>query len=105
MKWRRPVVFVPLQALALVVWLIARKCNCYLNQIIGKRQANVYDLEKESVKQTPSHGEDTEMSTLIEERNVNNSEGQQNFFRRTDAVGALDTMSKRSSTVYIEKST
>ena len=49
----------------------------------------MYDFEKVNVKQTSSHGEDIEMSALIEERNVvNNSEGQQNSFRQTDALAA-----------------
>ena len=42
----------------------------------------MHDLESVNVKQTPSSGEDIEMFTLIEQRNVvNSSEGQQNFFR------------------------
>lgn len=71
-----------------IVWLIARKNKCYyMNQIIGKRLANTHDLEKVNVKQSPSSGEEIEMSALLEERNVNNdSEGQQNSFRRTDAM-------------------
>ena len=49
----------------------------------------MHDLEKVNVKQTPSHGEDIEMSALNEERTVvNNSEGQQNSFRRKDAQAA-----------------
>ena len=54
-----------------------------------KRQANMHDLKGVNVKQTPSNGEDIEMSALIEQRNVvNSSEGQQNSFRRTDALAA-----------------
>ena len=72
-----------------IVWLIALKCNCYLTQIIGNILANVYNTEKVNVKHTPSHGEDIEMFALIDERNViNNSEGQQNSFRRTYALAA-----------------
>ena len=49
----------------------------------------MHGLEKVNVKQTPSNGEDIEMSALIEERNVvNNSEGQQNSSRQTDALAA-----------------
>ena len=76
-------------AVIVIVWLITRKRNCYLTQIIGKRQANMHDLESVNVKQTPSSGEDIEMSALIEQRNVvNSSEGQQNSSRRTDALAA-----------------
>ena len=50
----------------IIVWLIARKINCTLTQIIGKRLANRYDLKRVNVKQTPSSGEDVEMSALIE---------------------------------------
>ena len=49
----------------------------------------MHNLESVNVKQTPSNGEDTEMSALTEQRNVvNSSEGQQNFFRRTGAIAA-----------------
>ena len=76
-------------AVIVIVWLMARKRNCYLTQIIGKRPANMHDLESVNVKQTPSSGEDIEMSALIEQQNVvNSSEGQQNSFRRTDALAA-----------------
>ena len=68
----------------IIVWLIARKTNCTLTQIIGKRLANRYDLKRVNVKQTPSSGEDVEMSALIEDRSVSNtSEGQQKSFRQT----------------------
>ena len=76
-------------AVIVIVWLIARNRNCYLIQIIGKKKANMHDLESVNVRQTPSNGEDIEMSALIEQRNVvNNSEGQQISFRRTDALAA-----------------
>ena len=49
----------------------------------------MHDLERVNVKQMPSNGEDIEMSALIEQWNVVNiSEGQQNSFRRTDALAA-----------------
>ena len=68
-----------------IVWLIARKTNCHLTQIIGKRLANRYELKRVNVKQTPSNGEDVEMSALIEDRSVSNtSERQQKSFRQTD---------------------
>ena len=76
-------------AVIVIVWLIARKHNSYLTQIIGKRQTYMHDLEIVNVKQTPSSGEDIEMSALIEQQNVViSSAGQQNFFRRTDALAA-----------------
>ena len=88
-NWTFVAIIIVASALAVIVWLMARKCNCYLTQIIGKRQANMHDLEGVNVKQTPSNGEDIEMSALIEQRNVvNSSEGQQNSFRRTDALAA-----------------
>ena len=75
-------------AIIVIVWLIVRKRKCYLNQIIGKRLANVHDLEKVNVKQTPICGEEIEMSALVEKRNDSNvSEGQKSF-RRTDATMA-----------------
>ena len=68
----------------IIVWLITRKTNCTLTQIIGKWLANRYDLKRVNVKQTPSSGEDVEMSALIEDRSVSNtSEGQQKSFRQT----------------------
>ena len=50
-------------AIIVIVRLIVRKR--YLNQIIGKRLANVHDLEKVNVKQTPICGEEMEMSALV----------------------------------------
>ena len=90
-SWTFVAIIIVVSALAVIVivWLMVRKRNCYLTQIIGKRQANMHDLESVNVKQTPSNGEDIEMSALIEQRNVvNSSEGQQNSFRRTDALAA-----------------
>ena len=90
-SWTFVAIIIVVSALAVIVivWLMARKHNCYLTQIMGKRQANMHDLESVNVKQTPSNGEDIEMSALIEQRNVvNSSEGQQNSFRRTDALAA-----------------
>ena len=67
-----------------IVLLIARKTNFSLTQIIGKRLANRYDLKRVNVKQTPSNGEDVDMSVLIEDGSVSNtSEGQQKSFRQT----------------------
>ena len=83
------IIFASALAVTVIVWLIAGKRICYLTQIIGKRQANINDLESAYVKQTPSSDEDIEMSALTEQRNVvNSSEGQQNSFRRTDALMA-----------------
>ena len=90
-SWTFVAIIIVVSALAVIVivWLMVRKRNCYLTQIIGKRRANMHDLEGVNVKQTPSNGEDIEMSALIEQRNVvNSSEGQQNSFRRTDALAA-----------------
>ena len=90
-SWTFVAIIIVVSALAVIVivWLMVRKRNCYLTQIIGKRRANMHDLESVNVKQTPSNGEDIEMSALIEQRNVvNSSEGQQNSFRRTDALAA-----------------
>ena len=88
-------------AVIVIVWLIARKRNCYLTQIIGKRQANVHDVESVNVKQTPSNGEDIEMSALIEQRNVvNSSEGQQNSFRRTDALAAWTRQKSKPMKIF-----
>ena len=78
-SWTFVAIIIVASALAVIVivWLIARKRNCYLTLIICKRQANVHDLLKVNVKIMPSSGEDIEMSALIEERNVvNNSERQ-----------------------------
>ena len=48
----------------------------------------MHELESVNVKQTPSNGEDIEMSALIEQRNVVNSSEGQNSSRRTDALAA-----------------
>ncbi|MEW8561899.1 MAG: hypothetical protein AB2541_07330 [Candidatus Thiodiazotropha sp.] len=81
------VIIVSVIIILIIVWLIVRKSKCYFGQIIGKQFANVHDLGRVDVKQSPPHGEDIEMSALIERRNVDNdSEGQQNTFRRTDAT-------------------
>ena len=90
-SWTFVAIIIVASALAVivVVWLIARKRNCYSTQIIGKRQVNMHELEEVNVKQTLSNGDDIEMSALIEQRNVvNSSEGQQNSFRQTDALAA-----------------
>ena len=57
-SWTFVAIIIVTSALAVIVivWLIARKRNCYLTQVIGKRQANVHDLKKVNVKQTPSSG-------------------------------------------------
>ena len=71
-SWTFVAIIIVASALAeiVIVWLFARKRNCYLTQIIGKREANMHDLDNVNVKQTPSNGEDIEMSALIEQRNV-----------------------------------
>ena len=75
------------QGIIVIVWYIARKYKYNISQIICKRLANVHDLERVDVKQSLSHGEDIEISALIENRNASNdSEGRQNSFRRTDAT-------------------
>lgn len=71
-----------------IVWLVVRKRKCYLNQIIGKRLANVHDLERVNVKQPPIRGEDIEMSALVEKQNDSHVLEGQNSFRRTDATMA-----------------
>ena len=65
----------------IIVWLIARKTNCTLTQIIGKRLANRYDLKRVNVKQTPPSGEmlkcllllKTEVSVILRKDNKNPS--------------------------------
>ena len=65
-SWTFVAIIIAVSALAVIVivWLMTRKHNCYLTQIIGKRQANMHDLEGVNVKQTPSNGKDIEMSAL-----------------------------------------
>lgn len=87
--WTFVAIIIVVSVLIIIVigWYIARKRKYHVSKIIGKRLANVHDLERVEVKQSPSSGEDIEMSALIENRNVNNDlEGQQNSFRRTDAT-------------------
>lgn len=73
----------------IIVWLVIVKCKSCLTQMIGKRLANEHDLERVNVKQTPTIGEDIEMSALIKEGSVHNTvEGQSNPFKRTDAKEA-----------------
>ena len=69
----------------LIIWLIMRK-GTYLNQIIGRRLANVHGSEREDAKQSPS-SDDIEMSTMVNSKIVHNDfEGQQTSFKRTDAM-------------------
>ena len=71
----------------LIIWLIMRKGTC-LNQIIGRKLANVHGSEREEAKQSPSF-EDIEMSTMVNSKIVHNdSEGQSTSFKRTDAMMA-----------------
>ena len=45
-SWTFVAIIIVMSALAVIVivWLMTRKRNCYLTQIIGKRQANMHDL-------------------------------------------------------------
>ena len=71
----------------LIIWLIMRKGTC-LNEIIGRKLANVHGSEREEAKQSPSF-EDIEMSTMVNSKIVHNdSEGQSTSFKRTDAMMA-----------------
>ena len=40
-------------AVIVIVWIIARKCNCYLAQVTGKSLTNVHDLEKANYIRLP----------------------------------------------------
>ena len=68
--------------ISIIVWLQRYKVKC-LNQIVGKRLVNV--------KRSSSYGEEEiEMSAILHDRTVSNrSEGQENPFRRTDAMLAF----------------
>ena len=58
-----------------------------MNRIIGKCWANNHDFERVNVKHSPSDGEDVEMSAILKEQNgVDDLEGQQTSFKRTDAT-------------------
>ena len=72
----------------IIVWFILRKLKCVqMNRIIGKRWANNHDFERVNVKHSPSDGEDVEMSAILKEQNgVDDLEGQQTSFKRTDAT-------------------
>ena len=72
----------------IIVWFILRKFKCnQMNRIIGKRWANNHDFERVNVKHSPSDGEDVEMSAILKEQNgVDDLEGQQTSFKRTDAT-------------------
>ena len=72
----------------LIVWFMLRKFKCsQMNRIIGKRWANNHDFERVNVKHSPSDGEDVEMSAILKEQNgVDDLEGQQTSFKRTDAT-------------------
>ena len=72
----------------IIVWFMLRKFKCIqMNRIIGKRWANNHDFERVNVKHSPSDGEDVEMSAILKERNgVDDLEGQQTSFKRTDAT-------------------
>ena len=72
----------------IIVWFMLRKFKCsQMNRIIGKRWANNHDFERVNVKHSPSDGEDVEMSAILKEQNgVDDLEGQQTSFKRTDAT-------------------
>ena len=72
----------------IIVWFMLRKFKCVqMNRIIGKRWANDHDFERVNVKHSPSDGEDVEMSAILKEQNgVDDLEGQQTSFKRTDAT-------------------
>ena len=72
----------------IIVWFMLRKFKCIrMNRIIGKRLANDHDFERVNVKHSPSDGEDVEMSAILKEQNgVDDLEGQQTSFKRTDAT-------------------
>ena len=72
----------------IIVWFMLCKFKCIqMNRIIGKRWANDHDFERVNVKHSPSDGEDVEMSAILKERNgVDDLEGQQTSFKRTDAT-------------------
>ena len=72
----------------IIVWFMLRKFKCIqMNRIIGKRWANNHDFERVNVKHSPSDGEDVEMSAILKEQNgVDDLEGQQTSFKRTDAT-------------------
>ena len=72
----------------IIVWFMLRKFKCsQMNCIIGKRWANDHDFERVNVKHSPSDGEDVEMSAILKEQNgVDDLEGQQTSFKRTDAT-------------------
>ena len=72
----------------IIVWFMLRKFKCsQMNRIIGKRWANNHDFERVNVKHPPSDGEDVEMSAILKEQNgVDDLEGQQTSFKRTDAT-------------------
>ena len=71
--------------LIIIIWLVIRKNNCLLMQIVSKRLTNV----RVNVEQTPTNGDDVMKSVVLEEKHVSYvNEGQQNAFRRTDATMA-----------------
>ena len=72
----------------IIVWFMLRKFKCIqMNRIIGKRWADNHDFERVNVKHSPSDGEDAEMSAILKEQNgVDDLEGQQTSFKRTDAT-------------------
>ena len=72
----------------IIVWFMLRKFKCIqMNRIIGKRWADNHDFERVNVKHSPSDGEDVEMSAILKEQNgVDDLEGQQTSFKRTDAT-------------------
>ena len=58
-----------------------------MNCIIGKHWANNHDFERVNVKHSPSDDEDVEMFPILKEQNgVDDLEGQQTSFKRTDAT-------------------
>ena len=72
--------------LFIIVWIILRKRQ-YICQIIGKRGASMHDSERVSVSRSPTPG-DVELSTLVEEHNVNDIGEGRKSFKWTDATAA-----------------
>ena len=72
----------------IIVWFILRKFKCnQMGCIIGKCWANNHDFERVNVKHSPPDVEDVEMSAILKEQNgVDDLEGQQTSFKRTDAT-------------------
>ena len=70
----------------IIGWVLKHRMQCKpIDRSVGKHLANVHDFEGVNEKQSPSTAE---MSVVKNRQTVNNSDEEQQMFKRTDASSA-----------------